>query len=93
MNVHFKTSVDIDQYRSANKIVVVHIVSAYKPTTKMKYIYILLNGLTYHPAEYFTSFERIFPSPERGKGEEKCEKRVKCSAGLYVKPFNGIFII
>ena len=21
-------------------------------------------------------------------GEEKCEKRVKCSAGLYVKPFN-----
>ena len=24
------------------------------------YIYILLNGLTYNPAEYFTSFERIF---------------------------------
>ena len=31
MNVHFKTSVDIDHYRSANRIVVVHIVSAYKP--------------------------------------------------------------
>ena len=25
-------------------------------------------------------------------GEEKCEKRVKCSAGLYVKPFNGILL-
>ena len=29
--------------------------------------YILLNGLTYNPAEYFTSFERIL--------REKCEKR------------------
>ena len=29
--------------------------------------YILLNGLTYNPAEYFTSFERIFPSPERAR--------------------------
>ena len=28
--------------------------------------YILLNGLTYNLAEYFTSFELIFPSPERG---------------------------
>ena len=30
--------------------------------------YILLNGFTYNPAEYFTSFERIFAN-------EKCEKR------------------
>jgi hypothetical protein len=29
--------------------------------------YILLNGLTYNLAEYFTSFELIFPSPERGE--------------------------
>ena len=35
--------------------------------TGMPDTYILLNGLTYNPAEYFTSFE----------------KRVKCSAGFY----------
>ena len=37
------------------------------------YIYILLNGLTYNPAEYFTSFERIFPSPERARKNARNE--------------------
>ena len=35
--------------------------------------YILLNGLTYNPAEYFTSFERIFPSPERARKNARNE--------------------
>ena len=36
-------------------------------------LYILLNGLTYNPAEYFTSFERIFPSPERARKNARNE--------------------
>ena len=39
----------------------------------MHNIYILLNGLTYNPAEYFTSFERIFPSPERARKNARNE--------------------
>ena len=35
--------------------------------------YILLNGLTYNPAEYFTSFERIFPSPEMARKNARNE--------------------
>ena len=35
--------------------------------------YILLNGLTYNPAWYFTSFERIFPSPERARKNARNE--------------------
>jgi hypothetical protein len=38
---------------------------SYFNSSNIKFTYILLNGLTYNPAEYFTSFERIFPSSER----------------------------
>ena len=36
--------------------------------------YILLNGLTYNPAKYFTSFERIFQSP--AYGDEKYNRNL-----------------
>ena len=39
--------------------------------------YILLNGLTYNPADYFTSLERIFPSPERA--------RMTCNKELFLR--------
>ena len=41
--------------------------------TRTDETYILLNGLTYNPAEYFTSFERIFPSPERARKNARNE--------------------
>ena len=41
-------------------------------TLKESYIY-LIEWLTYNPAEYFTSFERIFPSPERARKNARNE--------------------
>ena len=46
-------------------------------------IKIPLNGLTYNPAEHFTRFLHI---------SKIRSKLVKYSAGLYVKPFNKIYL-
>ena len=45
-------------------------------------IKIPLNGLTYNPAEHFTRFSHQIRS-----------KLVKYSAGLYVNPFNKIYLL
>ena len=37
--------------------------------TRQDKTYILLNGLTYNPAEYFTSFERILRETQNARNE------------------------
>ena len=59
--------------QSECRILQSHIIILFIYHVKWFILYILLNGLTYNPAEYFTSFERIFPSPERARKNARNE--------------------